>query len=422
MGDTPGQCEWLCHRTGRNDGWGGSHRWSQAVIAAGGIVVAGRVSGSELLVIRGLLAEGLSIREVEVRTGRSNSTASRVLIKFGRMKPCERKRPRSHLTLEDRCRIFGGIERGDSDREIGADISRPGCTVSREIGRNGGRDVYSPHAADLAAWDRARRPKPLKLANRELLSEVTGYLADDFSPEQISFELKTRFCNDSDMQVSHETIYQSLFVQAKSTLKRDLCEHLRTKRTARKPRGSAKQKAKIKDMVNISQRPPTANDRSIPGHWEGDLIIGANNHSAVLTLVERYTRFAMVGKLANGYSTDEVVKCLKRMIRRLPTQLRISITWDQGIEMAGHAQFSIDEKIAVYFCDPKSPWQRGTNENTNGLLRQYMPKGTDLSVHRQADLDSYARKLNKRPRQTLGGMKPAIAFQQLIDKNAALTA
>lgn len=382
--------------------------------------MAGKLSGAEVVEIARLVGSGFSFGQAAQRSGRSVGTCFSIGHRFGGMKPAERCPRKDQLTLDDRIEIQLGIERGISDSAIGRHLGYHRSTIGREINRNGGRAHYRAGIAHHEAAYRARRPKPYKLADVALCDLVSQYLADDFSPQQISYELERLF-SDKSMRVSHETMYRSLYVQTRGTLRKELTQHLRTKRTARKSGQREQTRGQIKNMVNISQRPPEVEDRAVPGHWEGDLIMGKNNGSAVVTLKERTTRFTMFGKLPNGHSTEEVTACLKRLVGRLPTQLRISLTWDQGKEMADHQKFTMDTNMSVYFCDPHSPWQRGSNENLNGLGRQYMPKGTDLSVHSQEDLDNYARKINRRPRQTLGWMKPALAFQELIDQNVALT-
>jgi transposase, IS30 family len=329
-------------------------------------------------------------------------------------------RPRSPLRLSpaEREEISRGISAKLSFAAIGRLIGRPACTVSREVGRNGGRARYRAVAADRAAGARARRPKPAKLAtNPALREEVQARLSQRWSPQQIAKRLKVDHPDDPAMQVSHETIYTSLYVQSRGALRRELATCLRTGRAMRVPRrraawlaAQAERPGKIPGMVLVSERPAEAGDRAVPGHWEGDLILGRGNASAVATLVERATRFVMLAHLGQGKTAEAVAAALEREITTLPAALRRSLTWDQGKEMAAHAAFTVATGVPVFFCDPHSPWQRGSNENTNGLLRQYFPKGTDLSVHSRSHLAAVAAELNGRPRQTLGWKTPAEAL------------
>ena len=324
-------------------------------------------------------------------------------------------RSRRRLSFEERERISRGIVAGESGREIARALSRSVSTVCREIRAGGGRRWYRAIAAERRAQRCARRPKPSKLsACPELVVEVERRLLEGWSPEQISARLRQDFPDDPRMRISHETIYLSLYVQSRGELRRQLSVQLRTGRATRKPRGRAQQRARIADMVNISERPPEVEDRAVPGHWEGDLIIGARQGSAVATLVERTTRFVMLAYLGNDRRTDTVIEALKHRITGLPEHLARSLSWDQGIEMAAHQRFTVQTGVQVYFCDPHSPWQRGSNENTNGLLRQYLPKGSDLSVHDQDELDRIAALLNGRPRKTLGWMNPAEKMAELL--------
>jgi IS30 family transposase len=288
--------------------------------------------------------------------------------------------------------------------------------VSREIRRNGGYDRYRASHADEQAWVRARRPKYCKLALRPLLRQaVARKLRLNWSPEQIAGWLKRAHPQDEAYQVSHETIYRSLFVQARGVLKKELVGYLRSKRTIRRSRHATAKgdgRGQIKDMISIRERPASVEDRAVPGHWEGDLLSGSKN-SYIATLVERHTRYVMLVKVANN-NTQTVVSALIKQARKLPTELYKSLTWDQGKELTDHRRFSLATDIDVYFCDPRSPWQRGSNENTNGLLRQYFPKGTDLSVYSQAYLNKVARQLNERPRKTLGFETPAERFNACV--------
>jgi IS30 family transposase len=286
--------------------------------------------------------------------------------------------------------------------------------VSREVAANGGREDYRAWRAHGAARERARRPKHSKLSHGPLAAQVTAWLEELWSPEEIARRLPMEFPDDPMMRVSHETIYQSLFVQGRGELRRELHRCLRTGRARRAPRDRHRQQRGIPNKVMISERPAEVDDRAVPGHWEGDLIIGANNQSAVGTLVERTTRFVLLLHLPDGREAENVTNAMKRAIMGLPDELVQTITWDQGTEMAGHAKFTVDTGVQVYFCDPHSPWQRGSNENTNGLLRQYMPKATDLSVHTADDLARISRSLNNRPRKTLGFMTPSEKLTELL--------
>jgi IS30 family transposase len=295
-------------------------------------------------------------------------------------------------------------------------LDRPASTVSREVRRNGGYDQYRATLADERAWARARRPKRCKLASHPpLRREVARKLRLNWSPEQLAGWLKRAHPGDGSYQVSHETIYRSLFVQARGVLKKELVQHLRSKRTIRRSKQACRKgdgRGQITDLVSISERPASVEDRAVPGHWEGDLITGSKN-SHIATLVERHTRYVMLAKIANK-ETETVVSALITQARKLPSELYKSLTWDRGKELADHRRFTLATDIDVYFCDPQSPWQRGSNENTNGLLRQYFPKGTDLSVYSQADLNKVARQLNERPRKTLEFETPAERFNACV--------
>ena len=364
------------------------------------------------------LRDGETWAQVSIHVGVSQDTIATVLRGFGGLPPRWRDRRASQLTFEQREEISRGCVGGLSMTQIAAGIGKHKSTVSREINDNGGRDSYRAVSAEQRAWKLARRPKLSKLLSCERLRAyvIAGLLAD-WSPEQISGTLVLDYPDDAEMRVSPETIYQSLFVQAKGALKRELCAHLRTGRTLRKPHTRSTATRPIKDMVNISER-PGPHDRSVPGDWEGDLIIGRNGKSATGTLVERTSRLVMLLALPNDRRSGTVSAGLTEWVQRVPESMRRTLTWDQGSEMADHVNFTIATNIQVYFCDPHSPWQRGTNENTNGLLRQYLPKGTDLSVHTQADLDAIADKLNRRPRKALGFMTPLAAFDKLVAATA----
>jgi IS30 family transposase len=319
------------------------------------------------------------------------------------------------LTLEDREEISRGLLGGETFSAMARRLGRVVSTVSREVAANGGREEYRAWRAHRRARERTRRPKPTKLARPELASLVEAWLLEWWSPEEIARRLRMEFPDDPMMQVSHETIYQSLFVQGRGELRRELTRCLRSGRATRRPRRrDAQPRGTIPGMVMISDRPAEVDDRAVPGHWEGDLILGKNGKSAVGTLVERSTRYVLLLHLPEGRAAEHVDEAMRHAIAKLPRELFRTITWDQGKEMVRHAAFSVDTGIQIYFCDPHSPWQRGSNENTNGLLRQYMPKGTDLSLHTEADLDRFARSLNNRPRKTLSFMKPSERLSELL--------
>jgi len=347
---------------------------------------------------------------------RYHTSVRGIIAATGGIRPPERRRSRLVLTLEEREEISRGIARDLSLRAIAARLGRAPSTISREVNRNGGLQRYRASQADQAAWNRAHRHKPCKLVlNRALARLVALKLRRLWSPEQIAGWLKCTYPDDEACQVSHETIYKSLFIQARGALKKELQQHLRTQRPMRYSRHTSQKgngKGQIKDMVSIRERPAAVEDRAVPGHWEGDLIIGTNN-SQIATLVERHTRYVMLAKVSNK-NTETVINALIRQARKLPDELYKSLTWDRGKEMHAHKRFTLATDIKVYFCDPKSPWQRGSNENTNGLLRQYFPKGTDLSVHSQAKLNAVARQLNERPRKTLGFETPAERFNACV--------
>jgi len=337
------------------------------------------------------------------------SRVHHVLACTGGIVPAARRRSPRGLRMEEREEISRGIAAGDSARRIAARLRRPACTVTRELARNGGRSAYRASEADVSAWDRARRPKRCRLgAHPKLRYLVAGRLAADWSPQQISGWLKQQFPLDPSLRVSHETIYRTLFLQARGALKKELIAHLRTVRRLRRPNGVAHSsglRGRIADAVSIRERPAEALDRAVPGHWEGDLLCGGKN-TYIATLVERHTRFAMLIKVPGKDSTS-VVAALSKHVRKLPLALRRSLTWDRGHEMTEHKKFTVATDVQVYFCDPQSPWQRGSNENTNGLLRQYFPKKAPLSGYSQAYLDKIALRLNTRPRKTLGFQTPA---------------
>ncbi len=368
--------------------------------------------------VRRLAARGHGLREIGRMLHCSKHAVSNVLVREPRPLAASEWNPSpARLSMTEREEIRVGLERGDTFTAIALSISRAVSTVSREVAANGGRDGYRAWQAHRDAGQRARRPKAPKLAGR-LAELVTRWLEEWWSPEEIACRLRIEFPDDPMMWVSHETIYQSLFVQGRGELRRELHRCLRTGRAQRRPRSRIERRGHIPDMVMISERPPEVEDRAVPGHWEGDLIMGAGNKSAVGTLVERTSRFLLLLHLPDGKEADKVSAAMQKAIGELPEEIRRTITWDQGREMSSHAQFTIETGIQVYFCDPHSPWQRGSNENTNGLLRQYMPKGTDLSTYTSEDLAGIARSLNNRPRKTLGFMKPSEKLTELL----ALTA
>jgi IS30 family transposase len=318
------------------------------------------------------------------------------------------------LSLEDRIEIQLGVERGKSFRTIAIELGRAPSTIAREVGHHGGREHYKAVTAHEDARRAARRPKSCKLTTLALRTEVEQRLLQLWSPQEIAAKLRTEFAAQPEMWVSHETIYKSLYVQGRGELRRELHRCLRTGRAQRRHRGRTETRGHIPNMVMISERPAEIEDRAVPGHWEGDLLMGANNNSAIGTLVERATRFVMLLHLPHGRSAEAVRDAMTTKILTLPEALRRSITWDQGKEMAQHATFTIETGIPIYFCDPHSPWQRGSNENTNGLLRQYFPKGISLRRFTSADLDAAADSLNGRPRQTLGWQTPAEKLNELL--------
>lgn len=326
------------------------------------------------------------------------------------------------LSFEEREEIFAGIQAGLSDAEIARRLGRHRSTIGREIARSGCGDRwrYRPLSAQRRSRERCARPKDRKLAwCPRLLAEVERGLEKGWSPEQISARLRRDHPDDQEMRISHETVYLSLFVQSRGELRKQLSAQLRTGRRRRQPQGRAEKRGRIVDMVPISERPAEVGDRAVPGHWEGDLIVGVGGQSAVATLVERQTRYVLLGHLGRDRSTDHVIGAIKDRIGTLPEHLARSLTWDQGKELAAHQRFTVDTGVRVYFCDPHSPWQRGSNENTNGLLRQYLPKGTDLAEHSQEDLDRIAAGLNGRPRKTLDWMTPAEKIAQLLATSPA---
>jgi IS30 family transposase len=359
---------------------------------------------------------GAGVMEVMAEFGLARTSATRIRYQVALARRRVDHSPH-RLSFEERERILVGICLGESDSEIGRVLGRHRSTVGREIRRCGRpRGEYRPLAAERVAQQLAARPKRSKLSGcPRLVAAVEHGLMEGWSPEQISARLKIEYPDDQEMRISHETIYQSLFVQSRGELRRQLTAQLRTGRTRRAPQGRGPSKrGRIVDMVAISERPAEIEDRAVPGHWEGDLILGAHGRSAVATLVERQTRYVLLAQLGNDRTTQHVIQALTEQIQTLPGHLARSLTWDQGKELAAHTQFTVATGVQVYFCDPHSPWQRGSNENTNGLLRQYLPKGTDLAAHDQAALDRIATQLNGRPRKTLAWMNPAEKMTELL--------
>ncbi len=360
--------------------------------------------------------KGESLNSIARHFDRSHSAIQGVLARTGGIRPLQRRRSGLALTLAEREEISRDVVAGQSVRWIATSLGRAPSTVSREINRNGGRRRYRANKADQAAWDRALRPKTCKLVQQRALARiVASKLKKLWSPDQIAGWLKHTYPGDENFQVSHESIYRSLFIQARGALKKELLQHLRKTRAIRRSRHKSLKGdglGQITDAVSIRERPASVEDRAVPGHWEGDLIFGSNN-SQIATLVERHTRYVMLAKV-NSKDTETVINALIKHAHKLPRELYKSLTWDRGKEMADHQRFTLATDITVYFCDPQNPWQRGSNENTNGLLRQYFPKGTDLSVHSQARLNAVARQLNERPRKTLDYETPAERFNQCV--------
>lgn len=364
-----------------------------------------------------LAASGLSFREIGRQVGRQGVVVARVLGPLGGgIGVNVVDDPAGHrLTMANRCEIYAGLSEKASFTDIATRIGFSVSTVSREVGGRAGRANYRPVSAHKNARRVARRPKATKLSSHPVLcARVIGDLESLLSPQQIAGRLRTEFPDDVTMQVSHETIYQSIYVQGRGELRRELASCLRSGRARRRPHSRLERAGRIPDMVSISERPAEAEDRAIPGHWEGDLIIGTKGLSAIGTLVERSTRFVMLLHLPGRHGALEVREAMVKAVEAMPAHLMRSITWDQGKELSQHRQFTMDTNIDVYFCDPHSPWQRGSNENTNGLLRQYFPKSTDLSIYTATDLQTVADSLNNRPRMTLGWAKPTEALAQLL--------
>ncbi len=352
---------------------------------------------------------GQSLSEIGRALGKHAGSIYGVVSSNGGFIPAIRRRSRRALTLAEREEISRGMAMALSIRQIATRLGRAPSTISREITRHGGAHTYRAAEADAQAWAQARRPKPCRLATSPVLQRIVATkLTLDWSPEQIAGWLKREFPDQSTMRISHETIYRSLFIQARGVLKKELIGHLRSRRRMRRAKGAStvgQTRGQIIDGLSIRARPADVDDRAIPGHWEGDLITGSRN-THIATLVERQSRFTMLVKVP-GKDTASVVTALSTQIRQLPSALRRSLTWDRGMELAQHKRLTVATNVQVYFCDPQSPWQRGTNENTNRLLRQYFPNGTVLSGYSQADLNKVALRLNQRPRKTLGFQTPA---------------
>jgi IS30 family transposase len=359
---------------------------------------------------------GESLHDIARLFDRGHFAIQGILTRTGGIRPPPRVRSGLALSLSEREEISRGIVAGRSLRSIAASLSRAPSSVSRELRRNGSRRDYRASDADRAAWERGQRPKSCKLARNSALARIVAQkLRMLWSPEQIAGWLKCTYPDDESYQVSHETIYRSLYIQARGALKKELLQHLRRSRVMRRSRSYTQQRethGRISNTISISERAPSVEDRAVPGHWEGDLIFGTHN-SQIATLVERQTRYVMMAKV-NGKDTQTVINALVKHAKQLPRELYASLTWDRGKEMADHQRFTLATDIKVYFCDPQNPWQRGSNENTNGLLRQYFPKGTDLSVHSQTKLNAVARQLNERPRKTLNFETPAQRFSQCV--------
>jgi IS30 family transposase len=360
--------------------------------------------------------KGESLQQIAQLFDRNHSSVQRILAKSGGIRPPPRIRSSTALTLAEREEISRSIVAGDSMRTIAKNLERATSTISREIKRNGGIEAYRAAEADAATWNRAHRPKPCKLLqNRQLASAVATKLRQRWSPQQVAGWLKYTHPGNEELHVSHETIYKTLFIQTRGALKKELTEHLRRTRVMRRSRHHTQKTdnhGQIIDAVSISERPATVEDRAVPGHWEGDLLFGSGN-SHIATLVERHTRYVMLVKIARK-DTQTVIDALIKHAGKLPQELYKSLTWDRGKELADHKRFTLATDIQVYFCDPRSPWKRGSNENTNGLLRQYFPKGMDISGYSQAQLNAVARQLNERPRKTLNYETPAQRFYQSV--------
>ena len=380
-----------------------------------------RFSEEERQTIWDMREAGVPVKRIAKHLGRQNVSLRKFIADAGGKRPTARQRSELRLSLEEREEISRGLAAGDSIRAIAEALGRSPSTVCREVNANGGRRKYRALVADRAASRSALRPKRAKLAEcRRLRGVVERKLEARWSPQQISAWLALEYPDRPEMQVSHETIYQSLFVQSRGALRKELHSCLRSGRAMRRAKAYTKGnvgQGQLRNMVMISERPAEVKDRAVPGHWEGDLIFG-KKMTSIGTLVERHSRYVILLKLPNGHGAEAVRKAMTKRILTLPAQVRRSITWDQGKEMAEHVRFTVETGVQIYFCDPKSPWQRGSNENTNGLLRQYLPKSSDLSQATRRELDAIARSLNTRPRQTLGWMTPSQAFAEAV----ALTA
>jgi IS30 family transposase len=386
---------------------------------------ARRLPAAELKELWKRWGAGQNLSQIGRALGVQHCSVRYYLGESGGISKPERVRSERVLSLDEREEISRGLARRESLRSIALRLGRSPSTISREVNRNSncrgylflGPEGYRAATADTKAWERARRPKPCKLARLSRLRRVVALkLSKNWSPEQIQGWLPLRFPDDDRMRISHESIYRTLFVQARGVLRKELANHLRTGRTLRQAgstgRRTDRKRHGIVDAVSIRERPAEVEDRAVPGHWEGDLLSGSA-HSAIVTLVERSSRYTLLAKV-DGRDTSTVVTAIKRQITKLPAELKKSLTWDRGMELSSHKQLSIATDIEVYFCDPQSPWQRGTNENTNGLLRQYFPDRTNLTVHSQAELNKIARQLNERPRKTLGFRTPAEIFSRAV--------
>ena len=376
-----------------------------------------RLTGSEIRQLWSRWRQGESVTQIAEALGRAHTSVSSIVQRSGGFAPRVRRRCPRALTLSEREEISRGIGCGLTVRAIASALGRCASTVAREIARNGGLRAYRACRADARAWERARRPKCCKLALQpQLCAQVARKLSEQqWSPQQIARWLARCYPNDHSRRVSHETIYKALFIQARAVLKQELCAHLRSQRRLRRAQSQStpgSRRGQIIDAVSIRERPAEVEDRAVPGHWEGDLLCGGPR-TQIATLVERHSRYLMLIKVPRK-DTATVVKALSRRVRTLPIQLRRSLTWDRGLELAEHKAFTLATHVKVYFCDPQSPWQRGSNENLNGLLRQYFPKGSDLSAHSQAYLDQIAKRLNTRPRETLGWDTPAFRLNATL--------
>lgn len=378
---------------------------------------ANRLSFADHLEIRRRVAEGETFAAAAAAVGCSTKSVQRLMRQTGGLTQRVRERSPLRLSLAEREELSRRLLARESLRRIAIRLGRATSTVSRDVASNGGRDAYRAWRAEKTSTSRARRPKASKLAtNPRLRREVERRLGERWSPQQIAARLVQDYPDEPEMRVSHETIYRSLFVQARGALRKELTACLRTGRTQRRShkRTDLSGTGRLRDMIMLSDRPAEASDRAVPGHWEGDLIVGKGGRSAIGTLVERTSRYVVLVHLPQGRTAEKVRLAVARQLVRLPAELRRTLTWDQGKEMAEHVRFTVDTKIDVYFCDPHSPWQRGSNENSNGLLRQYFPKGADLSEYTRAELQAVARELNSRPRQTLGWMKPSEVFSRAV--------